>query len=91
MATNPTSTTASATASTAKPNILQTIITHKTLEVAEDKLALPLQSFIADVVVSKGKKQQIRRNMECRRKLEEKWEEKKLQRETCEYEFEYLH
>jgi hypothetical protein len=43
------------------------------------------------VVISKGKKQQIRRNMECRRKLEEKWEEKKLQRETCEYEFEYLH
>ena len=50
-----------------------------------------MASFIADVVVSKGKKQQIRRNMECRRKLEEKWEAKKLQRETCEYEFEYLH
>lgn len=57
------------------------------LELIENAMA----SFIADVVISKGKKQQIRRNMECRRKLEEKWEEKKLQRETCEYEFEYLH
>ncbi|WP_323814819.1 PA3496 family putative envelope integrity protein [Cellvibrio sp. NN19] len=50
-----------------------------------------MASFIADVVISKGKRQQIRRNMECRRKLEEKQEAKRLQRETCEYEFEYLH
>jgi hypothetical protein len=57
------------------------------LELIENAMA----SFIADVVISKGKKQQIRRNMECRRKLEEKREEKKLQRDTCEYEFEYLH
>ncbi|HSC67324.1 MAG TPA: hypothetical protein VLC79_06530 [Cellvibrio sp.] len=57
------------------------------LELIENAMA----SFIADVVVSKSKKQQIRRNMECRRKLEEKREEKKLERETCEYEFEYLH
>lgn len=57
------------------------------LELIENAMAI----FIADVVVSRGKKQQIRRNMECRRKLEEKWEEKKLRRETCEYEFEFLH
>lgn len=57
------------------------------LELIENAMA----SFIADVVISKGKKQQIRRNMECRRKLEEKREEKKLQRDICEYEFEYLH
>lgn len=57
------------------------------LELIENAMAI----FIADVVVSRGKKQQIRRNMECRRKLEEKWEEKKLKRETCEYEFEFLH
>ena len=42
MATNPTpitnSVTASATASSAKPNILQTIIAHKTLEVAERRV-----------------------------------------------------
>lgn len=50
-----------------------------------------MASFIADVVISKGKRQQIRRNMECRRKLEEKQEAKRLKRETCEYEFEYLH
>ena len=57
------------------------------LELIENAMA----SFLADVVASKGKKQQLRRNMECRRKLEEKREERKLQRETCEYEFEYLH
>ncbi len=57
------------------------------LELIENAMA----NFIADVVISKGKKQQLRRNMECRRKLEEKWEERKLQRETCEYEFDYLH
>lgn len=57
------------------------------LELIENAMA----NFIADVVASKGKKQQIRRNMECRRKLEEKREEQKLKRETCEYEFEYLH
>lgn len=57
------------------------------LELIESAMA----SFIADVVVSKSKKQQIRRNMQCRRKLEEKREEKKLKRETCEYEFDYLH
>lgn len=57
------------------------------LELIENAMAI----FIADVVVSRGKKQQIRRNMECRRELEKKWEEKKLRRETCEYEFEYLH
>lgn len=50
-----------------------------------------MASFLADVVISKTKRQQIRRNMECRRKLEEKWEAKKLARETCEYEFDYLH
>lgn len=57
------------------------------LELIENAMA----NFIADVVISKSKKQQIRRNMECRRKLEEKREEKKLRRETCEYEFDYLH
>ena len=41
--------------------------------------------------LKKSKKQKIRRNMECRRKLEEKWEERKLRRETSEYEFEFMH
>jgi indole-3-glycerol phosphate synthase/phosphoribosylanthranilate isomerase len=50
MATNATSATAPTTAAATKPNILQTIIAHKALEVAEDKIALPLESFIADAV-----------------------------------------
>lgn len=57
----------------------------------QDLLDHAMASFIADVVISKGKKQQIRRNMECRRKLEEKLEAKKLKREICEYEFDYIH
>jgi hypothetical protein len=57
------------------------------LEIIESAMA----HFIADVVISKSKKQQLRRNMECRRKLEEKWEAKRLQQETSEYEFDYLH
>ncbi len=57
------------------------------LELIENAMA----NFIADVVVSRGKKHEMLRNMKCRRKLEEKWEEKKLKRETCEYEFEYFH
>lgn len=60
---------------------------HAELEILDDAMA----SFIADVVVSKSKKQKMRRNMECRRKLEEKWEERKLRRETSEYEFEFMH
>lgn len=50
-----------------------------------------MASFLADVMASKTKRQQMRRNMECRRKLEQKWEAKRLARETCEYEFEYFH
>ncbi|PUA29670.1 MAG: hypothetical protein B0W54_03615 [Cellvibrio sp. 79] len=57
----------------------------------QELLESAMASFLADVVISKSKRQQIRRNMECRRKLEEKWEAKKLARETCEYEFDYLH
>ncbi len=57
----------------------------------QELLDSAMASFLADVVISKSKRQQIRRNMECRRKLEEKWEERKLARETCEYEFDYLH
>lgn len=60
---------------------------HNELEIIDEAMA----NFIADVVVSKSKKQKMRRNMECRRKLEEKWEERKLRRETSEYEFEFMH
>ncbi|HTF96974.1 MAG TPA: hypothetical protein VL995_12630 [Cellvibrio sp.] len=57
----------------------------------QELLENAMASFLADVMISKNKRQQIRRNMECRRKLEEKQEAKKLARETSEYEFEYLH
>lgn len=55
------------------------------LDIFESAMA----SFIAGIVVSKTKSQKMRRNMECRRKLELKLEEKKLKREISEYEFEF--
>lgn len=57
----------------------------------QELLENAMANFLADVMISKNKRQQIRRNMECRRKLEEKQEAKKLERETSEYEFDYLH
>jgi hypothetical protein len=52
-----------------------------------DLLDKAMAAFIAGVVISKTKSQKIRRNMECRRKLEMKMEERRLQREISEYEF----
>lgn len=57
----------------------------------QDLLDTAMANFLAEVVVSKTKQQRIFRNMQCRRKLEEKRDEQKLARETCEYEFDYLH
>ena len=57
----------------------------------QELLDSALAGFMAEVAVSKSKRRKIFRNMKCRRKLEEKWEEKRLARETCEYEFEYFH
>ncbi len=59
--------------------------------VEQELLDNAMASFLADVTASQTKRQKIFRNMQCRRKLEQKMEEKKLARDTCEYEFDYLH
>ncbi len=46
-----------------------------------------MAAFLRDAVNAKGKHKKIKTNMECRRKLEIKWEEKRLARETSEFDF----
>ena len=59
--------------------------------VDQELLDNAMASFMAEVTASQTKRQKVFRNMECRRELEQKWEEKKLARETSEYDFEYFH
>ena len=47
-----------------------------------------LTEFIHSAAAANKKAQKIRQNMEYRRKLELRMEEMRLQRETCEFEFE---
>lgn len=47
-----------------------------------------LTDFIHSAAAANKKAQKIRQNMEYRRKLELRMEEARLQRETCEFEFE---
>ncbi len=54
-----------------------------------DVLDEAMTEFIADIVVAKTKNQKMRRNMEYRRRLETLLEEKRLARETREYDFEF--
>jgi hypothetical protein len=46
-----------------------------------------MAAFLRDAINAKGKHKKIKNNMECRRKLEIKWEEKRLARETSEFDF----
>lgn len=45
-------------------------------------------AFVIEKIVAHKKAQNVRKNMECRRKLELRREEQRLRRETCEFEFE---
>ena len=47
-----------------------------------------LSSFISDASKARRKIQKLKQNMECRRKLEQRLEERRLQRDTREFEFE---
>ncbi len=54
-----------------------------------DVLDEAMTDFIADIVVAKSKNQKMKRNMEYRRRLETRLEERRLARETREYDFEF--
>lgn len=47
-----------------------------------------LTTFISDTAAANKKAQKLKQNMECRRKLEQLREEKRLKLEICEFEFE---
>lgn len=46
-----------------------------------------MAAYVMAAVIAKGKHKKIRDNMECRRKLEIKWEERRLQRAISEFDF----
>ena len=52
-----------------------------------DVMDQAMNAYLMDAVVAKNKTKKIRVNMECRRKLEIKWEEQRLQREISEFDF----
>lgn len=47
-------------------------------------------AFTMETIVAHKKAQKVKKNMECRRKLELRMEEQRLKRETCEFEFELM-
>lgn len=46
-----------------------------------------MAAFLLDSATAKSKHKKIKANMDCRRKLEIKWEEKRLEREISEFDF----
>lgn len=46
-----------------------------------------MAAFLLHAVNAKSKNSKVRVNMECRRKLEIKWEERRLAREISEFDF----
>ena len=52
-----------------------------------DVMDQAMNAYLMDAVAAKNKTKKIRVNMECRRKLEIKWEEQRLQRQISEFDF----
>jgi hypothetical protein len=52
-----------------------------------DVIEHAMAAFLLHAVNAKSKNTKIRANMECRRKLEIKWEERRLAREILEFDF----
>lgn len=46
-----------------------------------------MSAYLLDAAAAKSKTKKVRVNMECRRKLEIKWEQLRLQREISEFHF----
>lgn len=52
-----------------------------------DMIDQAMAAFLLQAVSAKTKHTKIKTNMECRRKLEIKWEERRLAREISEFDF----
>ena len=46
-----------------------------------------MAAFLLDSASAKSKHKKVKANMDCRRKLEIKWEQKRLEREISEFDF----
>lgn len=46
-----------------------------------------MAAFLLDAVDARSKNSKVKMNMECRRKLEIKWEQRRLEREISEFDF----
>jgi hypothetical protein len=61
---------------------------NQALQIHESNvMSKAMAAFLRDAINAKGKHKKIKTNMECRRKLEIKWEQKRLERETSEFDF----
>jgi hypothetical protein len=52
-----------------------------------DVIEQAMAAFLRQALNAKSKHSRIKYNMECRRKLEIKWEEQRLQREISDFDF----
>jgi len=52
-----------------------------------DVIEQAMSAYLLDAANARRKTRKIKQNMECRRKLEIKWEERRLQKEIAEFEF----
>lgn len=52
-----------------------------------DSLDHAMAIYLLDAIATKTKHKKIKVNMECRRKLEIKWEERRLKRDISEFDF----
>jgi hypothetical protein len=46
-----------------------------------------MAAFLLDAIDARSKSSKVKMNMECRRKLEAKWEQRRLEREISEFDF----
>lgn len=61
---------------------------NQSLAVCEtDVIEQAMSAYLLDAVNARTKTRKIKHNMECRRKLEIKWEERRLEKEIAEFEF----
>ena len=52
-----------------------------------DVIEQAMAAFLLDSATAKSKHKRVKANMECRRKLEIKWEQKRLEKEISEFDF----
>ncbi len=61
---------------------------NQSLAVCEtDIIEQAMAAYLMDAANARTKTRKIKQNMECRRKLEIKWEERRLEKEIAEFEF----